>query len=135
MKRKNVSILGRTALAALWALLMLPVMTLAQRRWVVVRPHRNRVVIYQPRPYMTYQRRPVYNYGYATYSQPYYSNQYYSYDGYSQPYYTNQYYSYGYTQPYYVNRYAYSDPYYRSNYYGYQPRYRRSRIRFGIRLR
>jgi hypothetical protein len=134
MKRKSVSILGRTALVAFFALLILPVTTFAQRRWVVVRPHRNRVVVYQPRPYVNYQRQPVYSYGYTTYSQPYYANQYYS-SGYSQPYYTNQYYSYGYTQPYYVNRYAYADPYYRSNYYGSYPRYRRSRFRIGIRLR
>jgi hypothetical protein len=38
MKRKSVSILGRTALLAPFALLLQPVTTFAQRRWVVVRP-------------------------------------------------------------------------------------------------
>lgn len=138
MNSRNVSSLGRAALVALFVLMILPVTTFAQRRWGS-RPHRSRIVIYQPRPYVVYQRRPAYTYRYNTYSQPYYSNQYYSY-GYSQPYYSNQYYpsnqyySYGYTQPYVVNRYAYS-PAYRYSYNTYRPRYHRSGFRVGIRLR
>jgi hypothetical protein len=132
MKRRRVSILGRAALLALFVLMTLPVTTFAQRRWGA-RPYRSRIVVSQPRPYVVYQRRPVYTYRYNTYSQPYYSNQYYS-DGYSQPYYSNQYYSYGYTQPYVVNRYAYS-PGYQYGYNTYRPRYQRNRFRLGIRLR
>lgn len=134
MKRGTVSILGRTAIVALFALMILPVTTFAQRRWVVTRPHRNPVVIYQPRPYVIYQRRPAYSYRYNTYSQPYYGTGYYSSYGYSRPYYTNQYYSYGYTRPYVVNRYAYS-PAYRYSYNTYRPRYHRNRFRAGIWLR
>jgi hypothetical protein len=145
MNRRSVSTLGLAAFAALFVLMILPVTTFAQRRWGT-RSYRSRIVISQPRPYVIYQRRPVYTYGYRTYSQPYYSNQYYS-SGYSQPYstnqyysngytqpYTNQYYSYGYTQPYVVNRYAYS-PVYRYGYNTYRPRYHRSGFRVGIRLR
>jgi hypothetical protein len=132
MNRTSVSTLGRAAFLALFVLMILPVTTFAQRRWVA-RPYRNRVVIYQPRPSLIYQRRPAYTYRYNTYSQPYYSNQYYSY-GYSQPYYSNQDYSYGYSQPYLVNRYAYS-PAYRYSYDTYRPRYHRNRFRIGIRLR
>ena len=131
MKRRGVSILGRAALLALFVLMILPVTTFAQRRWGA-RPYRSRIIINQPRPYVVYQRRPVYTYRYNTYSQPYYSNQYYS-DGYSQPY-SDQYYSYGYTRPNGVNRYAYS-PEYRYGYNTYRPRYQRNRFRLGIRLR
>lgn len=131
MKRRSVSILGRAALGTLFVLMIVPVTTFAQRRWGA-RPYRSRIVVTQPRPYLVYQRRPVYTYRYNTYSQPYYSNQYYS-DGYSQPYYSNQY-SYGYTRPYVVNRYAYS-PGYQYNYNTYRPRYQRNRFRIGIRLR
>ena len=132
MKRRSVSNSGRAALIALFVLMILPVTTFAQRRWGA-RPFRSRIVVYQPRPYVVYQRRPVYTYRYNSYSQPYYSNQYYS-SGYSQPYYSNQYYSYGYTQPYVVNRYAYS-PGYRYGYNTYRPRYQHNRFRVGIRLR
>ncbi len=132
MNSRSVSISGRAAIAALFVLMILPVTTFAQRRWGT-RPYRSRIVIYQPRPYVIYQRRPAYTYRYNTYSQPYYANQYYSY-GYSQPYYANQYYYNGYTQPYVVNRYAYS-PGYRYSYNTYRPRYQRNRFRVGIRLR
>lgn len=134
MKRQIVSTLGRIALPAFLVMVFLPVSTFAQRRWVVVRPHRNRVVIYQPRPDVIYQRQPAYSYRYNTdgYSQPYYSTQYYS-NGYNQPYYTSQYYSSGYTQPYYVNPYAGANSNYRYRYYGYQPRYRSNG--FGVRIR
>lgn len=140
MHRGSVSTLGRAAMVALFALMILPVTTFAQRRWGT-RPYRSRIVIYQPRPYVIYQRRPAYSYRYNTYSQPYYSSQYYS-NGYYQPYYTNQYYSNGYTQyysngytrPYVVNRYVYS-PAYRYSYNTYRPRYQRSRLRAGISLR
>ncbi len=138
MNRRIVSLFGRIALLALLGMIVLPVTAFAQRAWVVRRPHRNRVVIYQPRPNVIYQRRPVYNYRYSNYrySEPYYATQYYSYR-YSQPYYGNQYYSYPYSQPYFANRYAYarSYPSYRYRFDGYQPRYRRSGFRVGIRLR
>ena len=138
MDRRFVSLFGRVALLALLGIILLPVTAFAQRTWVVRRPQRNRVVIYQPRPDVIYQRRPAYSYRYNTYrySEPYYSSQYYSY-GYSQPYYANQSYSYRYYQPYTVNRYdyAWSNPSYRYRYDGYQPRYRRNRFRVGIWLR
>src|SRR2546423_1810838 len=136
MQRKSLSI-TRPLMVALFVVVLLPLTTFAQRRWVVVRPRRSRVVVYQPRSYVTYQQpyysRQTYSYGYQ---QPYYPTQYYSY-GYQQPYYSNGYYSYGYTQPQYVNRYAYSSVYpaYDYGYRTYRPRYRRSTIRIGIRLR
>jgi len=131
MKRRSVSTLGRIALLALFVMMFVPVTTFAQRRWVVARPQRSRIVIYQPRSSVIYQ--PAYRYRYNTYSQPYYTTQY-SY-GYTQPYYyTNQYYSYPYAQPYVTNRYAYS-PVYRYNYNTYRPRYHGNRFRIGISLR
>jgi hypothetical protein len=138
MNRRIFSLFGRVALLALLGLILLPVTAFAQRTWVVRRPQRNRVVIYQPRPYGIYQRRPVYSYRYNTYryNEPHYATRYYS-NGYSQPYYANQYYSYRYSQPYFANRYGYawSNPSYRYRYDGYQPRYRRNRSRVGIWLR
>jgi hypothetical protein len=132
MQRKSLSF-TRGLLAALFVLMLLPLTTFAQRRWVVVRPRRSRVVVYQPRSYVTYQQ-PYYSRQYYSYpyQQPYYSNNYYSY-GYT-PYNTNSYYSYGYTQPYYVNRYTYSTIYPSYN-NQYRSRYRRSRFRVGIWLR
>jgi len=121
MQRKNFSLVTRALLVAVFLLTLLPVSVFAQRRFVAVRTRRSRVVVYQPRPYVIYQR-------------PYYANQYYSYQ---QPYYGTRYYSSGYSQPYYANRYAYSSTYptYRYGYREYRPRYRRSRVRVGIRLR
>src|SRR5437764_6213216 len=95
MERKRFSLVTRALLVAVFLLTLLPVSVFAQRRWVVVRPRRSQVVVYQPRSYVSYQR-------------PYYASQYYSYQ---QPYYGTRYYSYGYSQPYYVNRYAYSSAY------------------------
>ena len=131
MVRKRFSIATRALLVALFVLTLLPVSVFAQRRWVVVRPSRSRVVIYQPRPRVIYQQRPYYSY-----PQSYYTNGYSSY-GYSEPYYTNQYYSYQYSQPYFANRYTYSwaNPTYSYDYREYRPRYRRSRVRVGIWLR
>ena len=131
MQRKRFSILTRALLAALFLLTLLPASVFAQRRWVVVRPSRSRVVIYQPRQRVIYQQRPYYSYRYS-YPQSYYTSGYSSY-GYSQPYYTNQDYSYQYSQPYFANRYTYSgaNPTYR---YGYTENYRRQR-RSGVRLR
>src|SRR5438128_127026 len=104
----------------------LPITAQGQRRWVVVRPARSRVVVYnyRPRPYVVYQRRPYYSYQNYTYSYP-------------QPYYTNQYYSYRDTQPYFANRYTYSwaNPTYYYNDYSYRPRHRHNRFRVGIWLR
>src|ERR1044071_4400528 len=106
MKRGSVLFFRRVAGLTFLLMLVLPVAVYGQRR-----SHRSRIVIYQPQPYVVYQRRPVYRY--RTYSQSYYpyANQYY---GYSQPYYsstytpfyTNRYYNYGYSQPSYVNRYT-----------------------------
>src|SRR5436305_1664137 len=76
MQRKRFS--PRALLVALFLLTLLPVSVFAQRRWVVVRPSRSRVVIYQPRQRVIYQQRP------------YYQSQYYTY-GYPQSYYTNRY--------------------------------------------
>ena len=128
--QKNSLSITRALLVAVFVVMLLPLTSFAQRRWVVVRPRRSRIVVYQPRSYITYQPR-------------YSSRQYYSYPqqsfaySYSQPYYSNGYYSYGYTQPYYVNRYTYSQVYptYNYRYSEYRPRYRRSRIRVGIWLR
>lgn len=122
MQRKRFSMATRALLVALFLLMLLPVTAFAQRRWVVVRPRRSRVVVYQPRPYVIYQR-PYYASGYYSYPQPYYNTSYYS--------------SYGYSQPSYVNRYAYSPAYpaYSYGYQEYRPRYRRSRVRVGIWLR
>jgi len=120
-----------------------PVAALGQRRWMVGRPHRSRVVVYdyRPRPYVVYQRRPDYSYRSYTYGtngypQSYYGNQYYTY-GSSQPYYADRYYSYRYSQPYFANRYTYSwaNPTYRYDAYRYRQRYRRNGLRLGIRLR
>src|SRR4051812_12796081 len=135
MRRSRISSRGRIAGLALLVMFFLPMATYAQRRWVVTQPRRNRVVIYQPRPYVIYQRsaaryrytQPYYNYGY---SQPYYSNSY-SYN----PYYTNRNYSYGYSRPYYGSQYTYVEPGYRYNNYAYRQRYRRDGITLGIRLR
>ena len=139
------------AVCALVLSAIFPVAALGQRSWIVVRPHRSRIVVYQPRPDVIYQRRPdygyrSYTYGYPqsysyrsyTYSYPqsYYGSQYYTY-GSSQPYYTNRDYSYRYSQPYFANRYAYSwaNPTYRDDAYRYRQRYRGNGLRIGIRLR
>jgi hypothetical protein len=102
----------------------LPLNVSGQRRWDTVRPHRSRIVVYQPRPYVVYQRRP--NYSYRSYSY-----------GYSQPYYTNRSYSYRYSQPYFANRYTYSyaNPTYYYEDYRYRPQRRHNRFRVSIRLR
>jgi hypothetical protein len=132
MKYRNVLNSGRAALLALLVLMILPVSSFAQRRWGT-RPYRSSIVVYQPRPRVVYQRRPVYTYRYNSYTQPFYSNQYYS-PGYAQPYYSNEYYSYGYTQPYVVNPYGYATRY-RYGYNTFRPRYQRNRFRVAIRVR
>ena len=89
------------------------------------------------RPYVVYQPRPYYNYRSSTYGYPQtYGRQYYTYRS-SAPDYTNRYYSYRYSQPYFANRhtYAWANPTYRYNDFRYPPRYRRSGVRVGIRLR
>jgi len=113
--------LFQTAICALVLTVLLPLTSFAQRRWVVVRPHRSRVVVYQPQPYVVYQRPYYRTYTYGSY-------------GYSQPYYENRYYSYGYSQPYFANQYTYSwaNPTYSYDEYGY--RYRRHHHRSGIRI-
>ena len=136
MKENRLTKLFYAAMCALILAVILPVTAVGQRRWVVIRPHRSRVVVYNyQRPYTVYQQP---NYGYRTYtygySQPYYSNQYYS-----NPYYSNQNYSYQYTQPYFANRstYSWANPTYRYDYSDsgyYRPR-RHNRVRVGIWFR
>ena len=134
MKLNRLTKLLYGVLCALVLAVMIPATAMGQRRWVVVRPHRSRVVVYnyQPRPRYTYQ---TYTYGYPqSYYSTYYSNGY----GYTEPYYSSPYYSYRYSQPYFANRYAYSwaNPTYRYNYadYGYYRRHRnRSRVRIWLR--
>jgi hypothetical protein len=140
MQRNRSSITKWVLLIAL-VVMSLPVTAFAQRRWVVVRPRRNRVVIYQPQPPVIYQRS--YANPYYGYTQPYYQTQYYSY-GYQQPYSGTTYYSSRYSQPYVVNRYTYSranstygptyGPTYGYAYREYRPR-PRSRVRFGVYIR
>jgi len=122
-RTKYFSIGIRAAMLVIVMMMFLPINSFAQRRWVVERSPRSRVV-YQARPYVVYQRRPNYTYRYQTYS-------------YSQPYYANQYYSYRYLQPYFANRYAYSwaNPTYRYNDGSYYQRHRRNRVRIGVWLR
>lgn len=134
MKTKTSSMTKWVLLIAL-VVMALPVTVFAQRRWVVVRPRRSRVVIYQPRSSVIYQRSSVNPYYGST--QPYYRTQY-SY-GYQQPYYGTNY-SYPYTQPSYGNRYVYSgvSPRYSPasgyTYREYRPRHR-NRVRFGVYFR
>src|SRR6266705_4872337 len=110
-----------TAICALVLTVLLPLTSYAQRRSVVVRPPRSRVVVYQPQPYVVYQRPYYRTYTYGSY-------------GYSQPYYETRYYSYRYSQPYFANQYTYSwaNPTYSYDEYGY--RYRRHHHRSGVRI-
>ena len=131
LKFNRLSKTFRTVIGAMILAMIVPITALAQRRWVVVRPHRSRIVVYnyQPRPYVVYQR-PYYGYRTYNYSYPqsYYGYQPYTY---SEPYYSN--YSYRYSQPYFANRYTYSyaNPtyYYDGNAYR---RHRHNRVRVGI---
>ena len=119
-KSKPLSRILQAVICALVLTVMAPVVAFGQGL-VVVRPRtRSRIMVYQPRPYVIYQRRPSY---YRSYD--------YSYPGYS-----SQYYSYRYTQPYFANPYTYSyaNPTYRYNEYGYRPR-QRNRFHVGIWLR
>jgi hypothetical protein len=105
-------------------MMFLPINSFAQRRrWVVERSPRSRIVVYQPRPYVVYQRQPSYTYRYQTYSYP-------------QQYYTNQY-SYRYSQPYFANRYTHScaNPTYRYYDGRYYQRHRRNRVGISVRFR
>lgn len=134
MNKRQILILKRVAMLALFILALAPASSFAQRRWVT---HRNRVVIYQPRRYVI--ERPRYEYRYRTYTygypRSYYSTYYSNGYGYTEPYYASPYYGYRYTQPYYVNRYTYVTPRYRYYDNGYYRRHRRSGItlRFGFR--
>jgi hypothetical protein len=123
-RTKCISIGIRAAMLAIVMMMFLPVNSFAQRRRWVERSPRSRIVVYQPRPYVVYQRRPAYTYRYQTYS-------------YQQPYYTNQYYSYRYSQPYFANRYTYSwaNPTYRYNDGRFYQQHRRNRVRVGVWLR
>ena len=116
---KCFSIGIRAAMLAIVMMMFLPINSFAQRRWVVVRSPRSRIVVYQPRSDVVYQRRPYYyTYRYETY-------------GYPSPYYTTGYDSYRYSQPYFANGYTYSwaNPTYRYDAYGYRPRHRHNQVR------
>jgi hypothetical protein len=134
MNKRFRSIATRAAVLAFLTMMLLPITVSAQRRWGN-RSYRNRVVIYQPRPYVIYQRRPAYTYRYYNrYAYPQsYNSGYYTY-GYSQPY--NNQYTYRYSQPYYENRYRYSRGYpsYRFNDRSW-PSHRRGSSGIKIRVR
>jgi hypothetical protein len=119
LKQNLFSRTFQIAICALILSMIVPLTAMGQRRWIMVRPHRSRVVVYnyQPQPYVMY-RRPYY--GYRTYTYGY------------QPYY-----SYGYSQPYFANRYAYSwaNPAYRYSDGSYYRRHRHNRVRVGLWLR
>src|SRR5438067_9439697 len=123
-RTKCFSIGIRAAMLLIVTMMFLPVNSFAQRRWVVERSPRSRIMVYQPRPYVVYQRRPSYTYRYQTYSYP-------------QPYYADQYYSYRYSQPYFANQYTYSwaNPTYRYDDGSYYRRNRHNRARIGVWLR
>jgi len=126
LKTKTFSIALRVRFCAMFLGVLLPVTASGQRRWVVVRPHRSRIVVnnYRARPYVIYQSRPSYNYRYRSYT-------------YSQPYYGNQYYSYRYSQPYFANScvYSYANPTYYYERNQYRPRHRHNRFRVNVWLR
>ena len=130
MNKQQLSILRRSAMLVLFVLVLAPVGTFAQRRWVT---HRNRVVVYQPRQYVIERPRTTYRYRTYTYGYPqsYYSTYYSNGYGYTEPYYASPYYGFRYTQPSYVNRHSYVTPAYRYYDNGYYRRHRRS----GLRLR
>jgi len=122
---KYFSIGIRAAMLVIVMMMFLPINSFAQRRWVVARSPRSRIMVYQPRPYVVNQRRPSYTYRYETYSYP-------------QSYYADRYYSYRYSQPYFANTYTYSwanptyryaNPTYRYEGNGNRPRYRQNRVR------
>jgi len=115
---KCFSIGIRAAMLAILMMMFLPINSFAQRRWVVVRSPRSRIVVYQPRSDVVYQRRPYYTYRYETSSYP-------------SPYYSTGNYSYRYSQPYFANGYTYSwaNPTYRYDAYGYRPRHRHNQVR------
>src|SRR5258707_865432 len=108
-RTKCISIGMRAVMLAIVMMMFLPVNSFAQRRWMVERSPRSRIVVYQPRSYVVYQRRPYYTYRYETYSYP-------------QPYYT---------KPYFTNSYTYSwaNATYRYEAYGSRPRHRHNRVR------
>src|SRR6266480_418711 len=122
-RTKCFSIGIRAAMLLIVMMMFLPINSFAQRRWVVERSPRSRIMVYQPRPYVVYQRRPSYTYRYQTYSYP-------------QSYYADQY-SYRYSQPYFANRYAYSwaNPTYSYDDGSYYRRQRHNRVRIGVWLR
>ncbi|HYW72384.1 MAG TPA: hypothetical protein VE961_15215 [Pyrinomonadaceae bacterium] len=128
--QRNLSLITKWILPIALVMVTLPATAAAQRFSVVVRPRRQRVLVYQPQPRVFYgQTYSTPYYG----TQPYYGTRYYSY-GYPTPYYGTGY-SYNYSQPYYANPYAYTTPTYSYSYREYRPRYRRNRVRLGIYLR
>jgi hypothetical protein len=130
-RAKCISIGVRAAMLMIVMMTFLPVNSFAQRRWVVERSPRSRIVVSQPRPYVVYQRRPYYTYRTYSYDyQPYYS---YGYQPYSYDY--QPYYSYRYSQPYVANRYTYSwaNPTYRYGDGRYYRRHRHNGVRIWLR--
>ncbi|HEX3085202.1 MAG TPA: hypothetical protein VHP99_11800, partial [Pyrinomonadaceae bacterium] len=64
----NRSSITKWGLIVAVVVMTLPATTFAQTRWVVVRPRRQRVVVYQPQPSVIYQRsyaNPYYTYNYT----------------------------------------------------------------------
>jgi len=74
MQRNKFSITKWGLIVAV-VVMTLPVTTFAQRRWIVERPRRQRVVVYQPQPSVIYQRSYTNPYTY-NYTQPYYGTSY-----------------------------------------------------------
>jgi hypothetical protein len=139
LKSKHFSITLWMLILALLLIALMPLAAVGQRRLIVRERPRSRVIVYQPRSYVVYQRRPAYSYrtyGYG-YTRPYNNSRYY--------YNNSRYYSYRYSQPYFANRhtYAWANPTYRYNErpsYRYNERWYRERqprrgVRVGIRWR
>jgi hypothetical protein len=128
MKRNLLSKLLGTIVCALILSAIFPIAVFGQGRSCAARSRRSRLIVYQPRSYLAYQRRPYRSTVYD--NRRYYASGYTN--GYSQPYYDNRYYSYGNSQPYFANRYTYS---WANPTYVYRTRHRQSGLRIGIRLR
>lgn len=128
MKRNLLSKLWGATVCALILSAIFPIAAFGQGRSCAARSRRSRLIVYQPRSYLVYQRRP---YRSTVYDNRRYYASGYTY-GYGQPYYDNRYYSYRNSQPYFANRYTYS---WANPTYVYRTRRRQSGLRIGIRLR
>jgi hypothetical protein len=129
MKRNFLSKLFGVAIGALILSAIFPIAAFGQGRWCAERSRRSsRLIVYQPRSYVAYQRRPYRSSIYA--NRGYYTSGY-TY-GYNYPYYSNRGYSYRYSQPYFAKRYTYS---WANPTYVYRARRRSSGLRLAVRLR